>query len=265
MNVKISPIKASIQKLSNTGIFKGPLKLFSKIPGLSESSNASWTSEKTQDCITKLSIASLIIKDGFGCYLYVKQSLHNKKIPEDKRKFVAALDLTNGGLMILMQILAFKTISHPKIQKILFDKIFKKCIARPALKGYRSITDAVFEANPEYRTRLSGKEFHVAMDKYELTARQAFSQLSSLIAAAIVGKRIVVPFIATPLADKVEAYMQKQAKPVPVNKDTINTYDSQTAPADKMQNSMTSSYRGNEVKQTNLLDKYQKAQEPAIS
>ena len=49
-------------------------------------------------------VTSIILKDGIGCAMYVTQSLNNKKIPDEKRKFVAALDLTNGGLMILAQI-----------------------------------------------------------------------------------------------------------------------------------------------------------------
>ena len=39
--------------------------------------NAAW--------IAGLGVASVILKDGFGCYLYVKQSLNNKKIPNYKK------------------------------------------------------------------------------------------------------------------------------------------------------------------------------------
>lgn len=43
--------------------------------------------------MSAIGVTSIVLKDGLGCYLYVKQSLNNEKIPEDKRKFVAALDL----------------------------------------------------------------------------------------------------------------------------------------------------------------------------
>src|SRR5574344_2832792 len=83
--------------------------------------------------ISGVAVSSVVLKDGAGCYLYVNQSLHNKKIPEDKRKFVAALDLTNGGLMILTQILMFLTISSKKCQdkmfKSMFGKYFDKTVA----------------------------------------------------------------------------------------------------------------------------------------
>ena len=35
-------------------------------------------------------VSSIILKDGIGCAMYVTQSLNNDKIPEKKRKFVAA-------------------------------------------------------------------------------------------------------------------------------------------------------------------------------
>ena len=74
-----------------------------------------------RDFIDGLGVASIIAKDGLGCYLYVTQSLNNKNIPDDKRKFVASLDLTNGLLMILFQIAVFK-MSKPVLTK-LFNKI----------------------------------------------------------------------------------------------------------------------------------------------
>ena len=66
--------------------------------------------------IEGVAVTSIVLKDAVGCYMYVNQSLNNKKIPEEKRAFVAALDLANGGLMIAAQLIAFKTISNPKIQ-----------------------------------------------------------------------------------------------------------------------------------------------------
>ena len=45
--------------------------------------------------ITAVGVGSVVAKDGIGCVLYTYQSLHNESIPEDKRPFVAALDLTD--------------------------------------------------------------------------------------------------------------------------------------------------------------------------
>ena len=51
----------------------------------------------------KMALFSALTKDAVGCYYYVTQSLDNEKIPEEKRKFVAALDLMNGILNVALQ------------------------------------------------------------------------------------------------------------------------------------------------------------------
>lgn len=156
--------------------------------------------------IDGLGVASIIAKDGLGCYLYVTQSLNNKDIPDDKRKFVASLDLTNGLLMIALQILMFKTVSNKVTQTKMFDKIFGKVFDRPIKKTYRQLTGK----QPEYADITDiryTKEFTAIRNK----VRDAFGGLISLAAATIVGKRMLVPFIATPLAGSVEKYMQKKA------------------------------------------------------
>ena len=71
-----------------------------------------------------MTVGSIVAKDGIGCVKYVSQSLNNDKIPEKQRNFVAALDLTNGILMILAQIGMFALMR--KYSGPIFDKIFKK-------------------------------------------------------------------------------------------------------------------------------------------
>ena len=155
--------------------------------------------------IDGLGVASIVAKDGLGCYLYVTQSLNNKDIPDDKRRFVASLDLTNGLLMIALQILMFKTVSNKVTQTKMFDKIFGKIFDRPLKKFYRAHT----KIKPEYSDITDikyTKEFTSIRNK----VRDAFGGLVSLAAATIVGKRILVPFIATPLAGTVEKQMLKR-------------------------------------------------------
>ena len=65
------------------------------------------TRKTVDDVIAYTTIGSVVAKDAVGCAMYVYQSLHNEKIPENRRGFVAALDLTNGGLMIASQLLLF--------------------------------------------------------------------------------------------------------------------------------------------------------------
>lgn len=172
--------------------------------------------------MSAIGVSSIVLKDGFGCYLYVKQSLNNEKIPADKRKFVAALDLANGGLMIAMQLLMFFTVSNKKVQSWMFNKLFGKYFKRPATKSLQ----ALLNKNDKLQG-INGENFHKALGKYKKDINTAFGCLTALVASSIFGKRVVVPFIATPLADKTKAWMSRNDKPAQLHKDTKNTYDTE--------------------------------------
>ena len=99
--------------------------------GLAKATNykaPTWLGEKFQKnpegALAAATVTSIILKDGIGCAMYVTQSLNNKKIPEEKRKFVSALDLTNGVLMIGAQIAMF--FAMRKYSGPIFNKLFKK-------------------------------------------------------------------------------------------------------------------------------------------
>ena len=168
-------------------------------------------------------VGSMILKDGLGCYLYVKQSLANKNIPEEKRKFVAALDLANGGLMILAQLIMFKTISNKKVQEGIFDKFYGKLFERPVKKGYQ----ALLRNRPEFKNLSKveyAKEFNQAFNKFHSGIKGTFGLLTTLVASTIIAKRIIVPFIATPLAERAKGLLSKGDKkeqPISKDKDTF--------------------------------------------
>ena len=159
--------------------------------------------------IAGVSVGSIVLKDGLGCVMYVNQSLNNKKIPEEKRKFVAALDLVNGILMVGTQIGMFFLFN--KCQDKLFKKCFGKYFNRSALKGYMARLQG-----KKGMEKLAGIDFHKGADKYIGTVANAFKQLTSLVVTSIIAKRVIVPFISTPLADKAKAWMDK--KPVQIQK-----------------------------------------------
>lgn len=211
--------------------------------------------------IDGLGVASIVAKDGLGCYLYVTQSLNNKEIPDDKRKFVASLDLTNGGLMILFQILMFFTVNHKVCQTAMFDKLFGKMFDRPIQKMYMRLTKAKFDKN---NVNINGMKFSEEFNKIRGNVKDAFGGLTSLVAATIVGKRMLVPFVATPLADKVEKWMNKRE----AEKDAVS-FENKTD--DKSDPSMqgagvnveeaaadTAPKTSFDTGSTNLLDKYRK-------
>ena len=191
--------------------------------------------------MSMIGVTSIVLKDGLGCYLYVKQSLNNKKIPEDKRKFVAALDLANGGLMVGMQLLTFFTISNRKVQDKIFNKLFGKNFTRAADKAMK----AALQKSDKLKN-ITGQEFHYAREADKKGLKNAFSYLTSLAASTLLAKRVIVPS----LADKTEAWMNRNKKPAQIHKDTKNTYN--TKPAAETNSDKISEIANN--KTTNLLE-----------
>lgn len=148
-------------------------------------------------------VMSIAIKDGVGCYKYVTQSLKNEKIPEKQRGFVAALDLTNGVLMIAAQIAMF--FAMRKFSEPLFDRIFKASFGDQAKKKMATkIRMLQNKANVTSDRKLT---IYNEFKKVRKDALEVFKFVTELIAATIIGKRVVVPFIATPLANKLKDKM----------------------------------------------------------
>ena len=168
-------------------------------------------------------VTSIILKDGIGCAMYVAQSLNNDRIPEEKRRFVAALDLTNGLLMIGAQIALF--LGMRKYSGKIFDKFFGKTFNRLAQSQAVSRVRMHAAKLGESVMKKLGIE-KIFKDKRE-DALSIFKFVLEISAATIVGKRIVVPLIATPLAKKVEKRMNKNDKgKVPENPEVVeNTYN----------------------------------------
>ena len=185
--------------------------------------------------------------------MYVTQSLHNKAIPEDKRKFVAALDLANGGLMILMQLLMFFTISNKKVQKYLFDNLCGKYFNRAASKGYQAMLK-----NTDLLKDMKGSDFHQVLGGIKKDAKDAFANITALFAATIIGKRMIVPFIATPLADKAKKWICRFDTPDQINSETKNTYDSTSGAIDDGEQVATDIQikQTDAVNHSNLLNKF---------
>lgn len=155
----------------------------------------------------KYGIYSILLKDGLGCVMYVYQSLTNKDIPEEKRKFVAALDLTNGGLMIASQLLMAKTISNKACQSKMFEKAFGKLFNTKAAKT----AEAAIKKQPKF-SKLGEKQFEETFGKFKKDVSGFFEVFTTLVASTILAKRVIVPFIATPLADKVKGLMDKKGQ-----------------------------------------------------
>lgn len=203
-------------------------------------------------------IGSIIAKDGIGCGMYVYQSMHNKDIPEKRRNFVASLDLTNGILMILAQIGMF--FAMKKVNDSLFPKLFKKSFDKEG-KIIKTITEQV-RINQRKLGIKPTKKF-IIKKEYEKIKKNCFDTfkfVTELAAATIIGKRVVVPFIATPLAQKVEKKMNEKhaAEEASTNGDNTSSKAEPTMKetAQKINEDSSIQQSKNENGSTNLLQKY---------
>lgn len=224
------------------------------------SSPARWLGDKfdgnLEKALATAVVGSIIAKDGIGCAMYVTQSMNNKKIPDEKRKFVAALDLTNGLLMILAQIGMF--LAMRKYSGTIFNRIFKKSF-NPIAKSdtiTRMRMLAAKKGEPVLRKIGLGKVFD---EKVQKGALDVFKFVLDTAAATIIGKRVIVPLIATPFASKVEKWLDKREK--------MKNGELPAQEPDKSEPSMKGSEKTEEVEPqqkidedeiTNLLDLYKK-------
>jgi hypothetical protein len=194
----------------------------------------------TDRLLVSIGVGSMLAKDALGCYLYVKQSLNNKEIPDDKRKFVAALDATNGVLMIGFQLLAAWLISGKKAQNWMFNKTFGKLFERANKKAYKGMLN--LRAQEETK-ELAGRTFHKGVNELEKTMRSTFKTVTAMVGAAIIGKRVLVPFLATPLADKAKAIMSKNDPPENNEPGTVAAGQKPSIPASPVSSNLLDKYR----------------------
>lgn len=195
-------------------------------------------------------VSSIIIKDGVGCYKYVTQSLNNDKIPEKKRKFVAALDLTNGVLMIIAQIgmfFAMKKLSGP-----FFNKLYKNTFSDKSIK-YLIERARMLQSKlglTVERKMVVQKE----VDAVKQAALDSFRFVADIAAATILGKRVIVPLIATPLASKVQARMDKHPSDTGKNENVNDASNSVNTDKKASDNKLDIT----NTEDTNLLNRYKK-------
>ena len=187
--------------------------------------------------------------------MYVTQSLHNDKIPEKKRKFVAALDLTNGVLMIGAQIAMF--FAMRKYSGPIFKKIFNKSFNAKSKANTisRMRMEDVKNGGHTCKKQTIAKDF----DKCENDALALFKFVADIAAATIVGKRIIVPLVATPLAKKVENKLDaKKAQAA----DAAKPHQQEPAKAEKQEKAPEPAkldiVSNENSTTTNLLKKYNK-------
>ena len=149
-----------------------------------------------------IALASTTSKDIVATYYYVTQSMKNEKIPEEKRSFVAALDLGNG----IMNVITAFAIGLPMkgwMEKLFDKKIANKCFNADKLKV--SAKEFVEKAGKTF----DEKKFLEALNARKGLARTGLCVLGTLVGSQVIGKRIITPLFATPMADVFEKIFKK--------------------------------------------------------
>lgn len=161
-----------------------------KINPLSKITNSELVNKHIKKVITddtfaaKTLVTINVAKDVFAYAARFKTTMNNKEIPEERRPFVASMDLMSGVTTAAMQIGVGYSLANPKFQNKIWDKCFKNC----------QFKDVV-------------------------AAKKGFSQILALIGSTVLAERILVPLIATPAAEAVEKKFFHHA---PVKKQYMN-------------------------------------------
>lgn len=169
-------------------------------------------------------VTSIVSKDLVGCVLYTSQSLNNQKIPEEKRKFVAALDLMNGIIMVGGQLFIGKVVDAKVTPRL--KSLFTGQVVDPNTKAVRDVnTNAIL--HPDNLKKLvekaarqnNVKNIDVAaiVEKITKTKTAGFEKGFGILVAAIattaLTKRTIAPLLSTPAAGWLkEHFMDKKPK-----------------------------------------------------
>lgn len=168
---------------------------------------------------TNMLLFSIVSKDAVGCYLYTTQSLNNKKIPEEKRKFVASMDLMNGILMVGGQTVVGKML----VDKVLIPKLQGHFAGESKVLGNANIkknAQKVLEKNAEKLKAMGVDTKSIDMDSVLKMVQKGCKDpfvkglgiLTTAIATTALIKRTIVPLLSTPLAGKLTEMMDKKEK-----------------------------------------------------
>ena len=109
------------------------------------------------------------MKDVVAYTVRYKTTMDNEQIPEKRRPFVAAMDLASGVVTAIAQIVVGFAIASPKLQGKLWDAMFK---------------------NAQFK--------NIGL------AKKSFATILALVGSGVITERILVPLIATPMAEKMK-------------------------------------------------------------
>ncbi len=153
--------------------------------------------ENPTDIAKTLALYSTTTKDAVNCYYYTTQSYNNKKIPEDNRKFVAGIDLANGILNVITQLTLGLFVN--KHSGEWFDKMFKGGFKIDS-KNSQKVLAEVNKVLESIKVSANEEGLKKALKGLNKGMKGGFSVIAVLVVTQIIAKRMIVPFLSTPLA-----------------------------------------------------------------
>lgn len=178
-------------------------------------------------------VTSIVSKDLIGCVLYTTQSWNNKKIPEDKRKFVAAVDLMNGIVMVGGQFLIGKIIDAKftpwltsKFTGTIKDKFTDKEVSVDSNKVFHTDKIRQLVVDTAKEKNINVKNIEEVVSKVAKKCKSPFVNGFGILVAAIattaLTKRTLAPLISTPMAGWLnDKFLNKKKNP----DNTLNPVD----------------------------------------
>lgn len=143
------------------------------------------------------------MKDGVNGYFYYNQTSHNKRIPEEKRKFVAMLELANCALNLTMGIGLGYLFSNDNVVKFIYKKVFKNNVQKIFNKIHTEI---------KKKPGFNEKKFLQETEKMHGNFTKGLKALIGLFVVTILAKRMLTPLIATPMAGYFKLRNEKKLK-----------------------------------------------------
>lgn len=189
----------------------------------------------------QMALLSALTKDAVNCYYYTTQSLNNEKIPEDKRGFVASLDLMNGILNLALQFTIGKWIekkSEPWFNKL----VGKQLHENKRTEISKKLEETLSKKHPNEKISMEQIGNYLKSKKVLGAGKGkmkwlniGFNTITMLVATQVICKRVFTPMLATPLA----GWFKKKFldKKQPAEKDRID-YEFAAVQAGRYDNKM---------------------------
>lgn len=180
--------------------------------------------ENPTDMAKTLALISTTTKDAVNCYYYTTQSYNNEKIPEDKRKFVAGIDLANGILNVITQLTLGLFVNKKS------DKWFDKVMSGGLVPTPDNIAKYKKDANnilAKFSIKCTDANIENAIKNTNKLAKSGFGVIVVLVVTQILAKRVIVPFLSTPLAGFFKNFLEKRENAKNGNNDAIGQNNNQ--------------------------------------